>query len=291
MSILIDEKSRVVVQGITGGAGVFHTKKMLEYGTKVVAGTSPGKGGHEIEGVSVYDTIEECVKEQGADVSVMFIPPRFVLDGAIEAIEAGIRLLVVIPEMIPVHDMLKIRLAAVKKGCTVIGGNTAGLISPGKCNVGIMPEITFKQGRIGIVSRSGSLNYYVADTLTKSGLGETTCVGLGGDPILGSTFSDILPMFENDPQTEGVVIVGEIGGVYEEEAAGAIKKMKKPVVFFVAGRNAPKGKRMGHAGAIVEGDMGTADSKIRAMKEAGAGIAYKFSEIPGLFGSKVGTGR
>jgi len=290
MSILINEKSRVMVQGITGGAGVFHTKKMLEYGTGIVAGTSPGKGGQVVEGVPVFDTVEECVREHGADVSAMFIPPRFVLDGAIEAIEAGIKLLVVIPEMIPIHDMMKIRLAAVKGGCTVIGGNTAGLISPGKCNVGIMPEITFKQGRIGIVSRSGSLNYYVADTLTRSGLGETSCVGIGGDPILGSTFSDILPLFDEDPETEGVVMVGEIGGVYEEASAETIKAMKKPVVFFVAGRNAPKGKRMGHAGAIVEGDMGTADGKIRILEEAGARIAYKFSEIPTLFES-VKAGR
>ena len=287
MSILINEKSRVMVQGITGTAGTFHTKKMIEYGTDVVAGTSPGKGGQVVEGVPVYDTVEECVREQGADVSVMFIPPRFVLDGAIEAIEAGIKLLVIVPERIPVHDMLKIRQASVKYGCIVIGGNTAGVISPGKCNVGIMPEITFKQGKIGIVSRSGSLNYYVADTLTRSDLGESTCVGIGGDPILGSTFSDILPLFEDDPETEGVVIVGEIGGVYEEASTDIVKKMKKPVVFFVAGRYAPRGKRMGHAGAIIMGKAGTAQSKIEAFRKAGVAVAEKPGEVAKLVMEKL----
>jgi len=283
MAILIDKNSRVVVQGITGKAGRFHTKMMLECGTKVVAGVSPGKGGEVVGLVPVYDTVEEAVKEQGANVSVLFLPAAAVLEATIEAITAGVKLVVVVPEHIPLHDMLRIRKFAHQYGARVIGGNTAGVISPGEANVGIMPEMAFKKGIIGTVSRSGSMTYYVADTLTRSGLGESTCVGLGGDPVLGSTFAEILPLFEKDPETKGIVLVGEIGGIYEEQAASVIKQMTKPVVALIGGKYAPSGKRMGHAGAIIEGDMGTAESKIKALKSAGAYVVEKFSQIPEVF--------
>jgi len=288
MAILVDENARLIVQGITGTAGSFHAKRMLAYGTNIVAGTSPGKGGQNVDGIPVYDTVQECVDEQGAGASVLFVPARFVLDSTLEALSAGIKLVVVVPEHIPIHDMLRIRNTAKEHGAMVLGGNTAGIISPGKCNVGIIPELAFAPGRIGTVSRSGSITYYVADTLTSCGLGETTCVGLGGDPILGSTFGEVLELFEKDPQTEGVVLVGEIGGVYEEMSAETVKKMSKPVVFIIGGVNAPPGKRMGHAGAIIEGDMGTAQSKIKALEEAGAIRAKTFLDIPKIFEEVLG---
>lgn len=279
MSILVDKNSKITVQGITGGAGSFHTKRMLEYGTNIVAGTSPGKGGQKVLNLPVYDTVGECVKNHEADTSVIFLPAKFVLDAAIEAIYAGIKFIVVIPEHIPIHDMLLIRKEAVEHGARVLGGNTAGIITPGEANLGIMPDIAFKKGRVGTVSRSGSLTYYVADTLSRSGYGETTCVGLGGDPILGSTFDEILWLFEEDEKTKAIVMVGEIGGVYEERARDTIAKMKKPVIAMIAGLYAPQGKRMGHAGAIVEGEMGTAQSKLKVLEEAGAYRANTFLEI------------
>lgn len=280
MAILVDKNSRVLVQGITGGAGTFHTKRMLDYGTNIVCGTSPGKGGQSVEGKPVYDSVEECVREQGADTSVIFLPARFVKEAAIEAIRAGIKTIVVVPEHIPIHDMLVVRKEATKHGATVIGGNTAGVITPGEANIGIMPDIAFKPGRVGTVSRSGSLTYYVADTLTSFGYGETTCVGLGGDPVLGSTFDEILWKFEEDEKTRAVVMVGEIGGVYEERAKEKISKMSKPVIVMIGGVYAPPGKRMGHAGAIVEGNMGTAESKLKVLEEAGAHRARTFLDIP-----------
>lgn len=282
MAILVGKKSKVVVQGITGTSGRFHTERMLKYGTKIVAGTSPGKGGQKVFDLPVYDTVEECAKYQNADTSVIFLPARFVLEAAIEAIYAGIKLVVVVPEHIPIFDMLLIRKEAKKHGSTVIGGNTAGIITPGEANIGIMPDIAFSPGRVGTVSRSGSLTYYVADTLTRTGYGETTCVGLGGDPVLGSTFNEILALFEKDEKTKAIVLVGEIGGVYEEKAKETIKKMKKPVIAMVGGIFAPQGKRMGHAGAIVEGEMGTAQSKLKALEEGGAHIAKTFLDIPGI---------
>jgi len=288
MTILVDENTRLIVQGITGTAGSFHAKRMLAYGTNIVAGTSPGKGGQNVDGIPVYDTVQECVDKQDADASVLFVPARFVLDSTLEALSAGIKLVVVVPEHIPIHDMLRIRNTAKEHGAMVLGGNTAGIISPGKCNVGIIPELAFAAGRIGTVSRSGSITYYVADTLTSCGLGETTCVGLGGDPILGSIFGEVLELFEEDPQTEGVVLVGEIGGVYEEMSAETVRKMSKPVVFIIGGVNAPPGKRMGHAGAIIEGDMGTAQSKIKALEEAGAIRAKTFLDIPKIFEEVLG---
>lgn len=279
MAILVDRNSRVIVQGITGGAGSSHTQRMLNYGTKIVAGTSPGKGGEQVHGVPVCDSVWECVEKHGADTSVIFLPARFVLEAGIEAVRAGIKLVVVVPEHIPIADMLKLRQETEKCKSRILGGNTAGIISPGQANVGIIPDVAFKPGRVGTVSRSGSLTYYIADTLTREGFGETTCVGLGGDPVLGSTFSEILELFEADPETKAVVLAGEIGGVYEEMATDTIRAMKKPVVAMIGGLNAPPGKRMGHAGAIVEGQMGTARSKLDALTAAGAHPAMTFQDI------------
>jgi len=280
MAILVTKKSKIMVQGITGGAGKFHTERMLDYGTNIIGGVTPGKGGQEIYGRPVFDTVEECVQSTGADVSVIFLPARFVKEAAIEAIRAGIKFLVVIPEHIPIHDMLHVRKEAVENGTTVIGGNTAGVITPGQANLGIMPDIAFTPGRVGTVSRSGSITYYVADTLTRTGYGETTCVGLGGDPVLGSTFDEILLKFEDDPDTKAVVMCGEIGGVYEEKACSAIKTMKTPVLVMIGGIYAPPGKRMGHAGAIVEGKMGTAKEKLEMLADHGAHACKTFNDIP-----------
>jgi succinyl-CoA synthetase alpha subunit len=280
MSILLSKKSRVIVQGITGGGGSFHAKRMLDYGTMIVAGTSPGKGGQFVETIPVRDTVAECVKEFDADFSVIFLPAKYAAEAALEAIYTGIKTIVIVPEHIPIFDMMHVRKAAQAHGVTVIGGNTAGIITPGEANVGIIPDVAFTPGRIGTVSRSGSLTYYVADTLTRTGYGETTCVGLGGDPVLGSTFDEILLLFEADPATKAVVMVGEIGGVYEERAASTIAGMSKPVICMIGGVFAPPGKRMGHAGAIVEGNMGTAQSKLKVLTDAGAHQAKTFMEIP-----------
>ncbi len=280
MAILVDKNSKVMVQGITGGAGKFHTERMLAYGTNIVGGTSPGKGGQSIHERPVFDTVEECVTETGADVSVIFLPAQFVKEAAIEAIRAGIKFLVVIPEHIPIHDMLYVREEAVAHEAVVIGGNTAGVISPGQANLGIMPDIAFSPGRVGTVSRSGSITYYVADTLSRTNYGQTTCVGLGGDPVLGSTFAEILWKFEQDDKTRAVVMCGEIGGVYEEHACETISKMKTPVLAMIGGIYAPPGKRMGHAGAIVEGKMGTAREKLDRLAAAGAHPCRTFTDIP-----------
>lgn len=280
MAILLTKDSRVIVQGITGAGGSFHTKRMLEYGTNIVAGTSPGKGGQFVEGVPVRNTVAECVSEFNADFSVIFLPARFAGEAAIEAIYAGVKTIVVVPEHIPIADMMRVRKVAGEYGAVVIGGNTAGIITPGQANVGIIPDIAFKPGRIGTVSRSGSLTYYVADTLTRTGYGETTCVGLGGDPVLGATFDEILLLFNKDNKTKAIVMVGEIGGVYEERAAETIKMLSKPVICMIGGVFAPPGKRMGHAGAIVEGNMGTAESKLDALIKAGAHHAKTFMDVP-----------
>ena len=280
MAILVDKKSKVIVQGITGGAGKFHCERMIAYGTNIVGGTSPGKGGQQVFGKPVFDSVEECVEQLGADTSVIFLPAQFVKEATIEAIRAGIKFLVVVPEHIPIQDMLVVREEAVKHGATVIGGNTAGIITPGEANLGIMPDIAFKAGRVGTVSRSGSITYYVADTLTRTGYGETTCVGLGGDPVLGSTFAEILWKFEQDDKTKAIVMTGEIGGVYEEQACETITKMKTPVLAMIGGIYAPPGKRMGHAGAIVEGKMGTAQEKLDALAAAGAHACKTFEDIP-----------
>ena len=280
MAILIDKKSKVLVQGITGAGGSFHAKRMKAYGTNIVGGTSPGKGGQSVDSIPVFDTVEECAAETGANASVIFLPAKFAKGAALESIYAGIPFVVVVPEHIPIADMMYVRKAALEHGTTVIGGNTAGIITPGQANVGIIPDIAFAAGKIGTVSRSGSLTYYVADTLTRTGYGETTCVGLGGDPVLGSTFDEILKIFDDDDDTKAVVMVGEIGGVYEEKAVKQVAAMTKPVLFMIGGLSAPPGKQMGHAGAIVEGNVGTAQSKVDALKEAGAHHAKTFMDIP-----------
>lgn len=283
MSIIIDENTKTIVQGITGRNASLHTQFMLAYGTKIVGGVTPGKGGQQVHGVPVYDTVAECLREHpDATVSSIWVPARFAKDAILEAIDAGIKVVVVITERIPIHDMLVVRKRAKEKGVLVIGGNTPGLISPGKALVGMLPKIAFSPGRIGTVARSGAITYYVANSLNLAGLGESTSVGLGGDPILGSNFEDILKKFEEDDETDAVVMAGEIGGVYEEVAAPFIRTMKKPVIAFIAGVAAPQGKRLGHAGAIIEGEVGTAESKIKALKESGALIAETLSEIPEL---------
>lgn len=283
MAIIIGENTSTIVQGITGKNASLHTKFMLEYGTKIVGGVTPGKGGQEVEGVRVYDTLHECMSEHpDATVSSVWVPPRFAKDAILEAIDSGIKIVVVITERIPIHDMLCVRQVAQEKNVLVIGGNTPGLISPEKSLVGMLPKITFQPGRIGTVARSGAVTYYLANSLNLAGFGESTSVGLGGDPILGANFEDILQLFEADEETDAVVMAGEIGGVYEEIAAPYIREMSIPVIAYIAGKAAPAGKRLGHAGAIIEGSMGTAQSKIDALRSNGAIIAETLSEIPEL---------
>jgi succinyl-CoA synthetase alpha subunit len=283
MAILINRNTKTIVQGITGKNASLHTRFMREYGTVIVGGVTPGKGGQELEGIKVYDTVHSCMKEHpDATVSSVWVPPRFAKDAILEAIDAGIKTVVVITERIPVHDMLYVRSVAGQSGVVVIGGNTPGIISPGKSLVGMLPTMTFQPGRIGTVARSGAITYYLANSLNLAGLGESTSVGLGGDPILGANFEDILHMFEEDDETDAVVMAGEIGGVYEELAAPYIRTMKKPVIAYITGKAAPSGKRLGHAGAIIEGSMGTAQSKLDALAANGAHIAETLSEIPTL---------
>lgn len=283
MAIIIDRHTETIVQGITGSNAAVHTKFMLEYGTKVVGGVTPGKGGQNVEGVKVYDTVSDCVADHpNATVASIWVPPRFARDAILESIEAGMKRVIVITERIPVHDMLYARHVAREKKVMIIGGNTPGLISPGRSLVGMLPKIAFGAGRIGTVARSGAVTYYIANSLNLAGFGQSTSVGLGGDPILGTNFEDVLRLFEEDPETDAVVMAGEIGGVYEELAAPFIKTMKKPVIAYITGKAAPQGKRLGHAGAIVEGNMGTAASKIAALEENGAVVAETLSEIPRL---------
>jgi len=257
MAILIDENTRVVVQGITGGAGQFHAGEMKSYGTNVVAGTSPGKGGQEVHDIPVYDTVAECVRYHAADTSVIFLPAAAVKDAAIEAIHAGIKLVVVVPEHIPILDMMLVRREAQRHGAIILGGNTAGVISPGRANIGIIPPLAFRRGRVGTVSRSGSITYYLADTLSRTGYGETTCVGIGGDPVLGCPFAEVLMLFDKDPETKAVVMAGEIGGVYEEAAAPTIRKLSKPVIAIIGGVHgscrSDCRRRDGHGAVEVEG--------------------------------------
>lgn len=287
MSILIDEHSRVVVQGITGGEGTFHTQQMLEYGTKVVAGVTPGKGGMVHCGVPVFNRMEEAVRETGADVSVIFVPAAFAADAIMEAGDAGIRLIVCITEGIPTRDMVEVYYYLKNRPARLIGPNCPGVISPGKSKVGIMPGYIHTPGNIGVISRSGTLTYEVVRQLTQQGLGQSTCIGIGGDPVVGSSFTDLLALFNDDPDTEGVVIIGEIGGEAEERAAEFIThQFSKPVVAFIAGQTAPPGRRMGHAGAIIAGGKGTARSKIEALKKAGVEVALNPAEI-GLTMKKV----
>lgn len=285
MSILIDENTRVLVQGITGRDGAFHTEQMMAYGTKVVGGVTPGKGGQTFLGVPVFNTMQEAVHATGANTSVIFVPARLnAADAIIEAAKAGIKLIVCISENIPTQDMIRVHAILRRiEGVRLIGPNCPGLITPGKCKVGIIPPTSFMPGLVGLVSRSGTLTYEIADGLTRAGLGQSTGVGIGGDAMIGSTFVDILPLFEADPQTEAVVLVGEIGGSDEENAAEYIKQhMKKPVVAFIGGRTAPPGKRMGHAGAIISGTTGTPQAKVEALLSAGVPVAETMQEIPEL---------
>ncbi len=288
MSVFIDEKTRLVVQGITGRDGSFHTRQMVDYGTQVVAGVTPGKGGQKLDEIPIFDTVADAVEKTGANASVIYVPARFASDAMLEAADAGVELVVCITEGLPTLDVMKVYHYFKGKGIRFIGPNCPGLISPGKCKVGILPGRIVKPGRIGLVSRSGTLTYEVVWALTEAGMGQSTCIGIGGDPIIGTNFIDALAAFEADPETDGVVIMGEIGGTDEEEAAEFIKaNMSKPVVSFIAGRTAPKGKRMGHAGAIIAGGKGTAESKIEALTAAGVPVADLPSQLPGLLAKKL----
>jgi succinyl-CoA synthetase alpha subunit len=287
MSILVDESTRLLVQGITGSEGGFHTQRCIEYGTKVVAGVTPGKGGSQHLSVPVFNTVEKAMAETGANASLMFVPPAFAADGILEAIDAGMSLVVCITEGIPVLDMMKVHRYLKGKSTRLIGPNCPGVISPGKCKAGIMVGEIHLSGNVGVVSRSGTLTYEVVSQLTSLGIGQSTCVGIGGDALPGSTFVDILKLFQADQDTKAVVLIGEIGGTMEQEAAEFIShKMTKPVVAFVAGSTAPPGKRMGHAGAIITGSAGKASEKIKALSQAGAIIAPTPAKV-GLTTKKV----
>lgn len=289
MPIIVNKNIKAIVQGVTGKQGNFHTKLMLEYGTKIVAGVTPGKGRTKIHNVPVYDTVEEALEKHEANASIIFVPAPFAADAILEALENGIKTIVTITEYIPIKDAISVMSYAKQQGATIIGPNTPGIISPEECKLGIMPAHIFRKGNVGIISRSGTLTYEIAASLTRNGLGQSTCLGLGGDPITGLNFVDVLKMFREDPQTEAVVLIGEIGGNLEELAAEYITKENypKPVAAFIAGRTAPPGKRMGHAGAIIMGKAGTAESKIEALKNAGVDMAEKPSDIAGLLLRKL----
>ncbi len=285
MSILVDEKTKVLVQGITGSAGKFHAEQMIAYGTKIVGGVTPGKGGQTVLDVPVFDTVSAGVAETGANATVVYVPPAFAADAISEAIDAGVELVITITEGIPVQDMIRVREVLNKtSGTRLVGPNCPGVISPGKCKIGIMPGHIHKEGAVGVVSKSGTLTYEAVGQLSAVGLGQSTCVGIGGDPINGTGFIDVLELFEQDDQTEAVIMIGEIGGTAEQEAAAWIKEnFSKPIIGFIAGRTAPPGKRMGHAGAIISGGEGTAEEKIAAMRDAGMMVA----ETPAEMGSTL----
>lgn len=284
MSVFINENTKVVVQGITGSAAKFHTKQMLEYGTKIVAGVTPGKGGSEVEGVPVFNTLKEAVLATGANASVIYVPAPFAADAIMEAVDAELDLVICITENIPVLDMIKVKRYMDGKKTRLIGPNCPGVISPGESKIGIMPGYIHKKGHIGVVSRSGTLTYEVVHQLTTAGLGQTSAVGIGGDPVNGTNFIDVLDAFNKDPETYAVIMIGEIGGTAEEEAAEWVKEnMTKPVVGFISGRMAPPGKRMGHAGAIISGGKGTADEKIRVMNACGIEVA----QTPAVMGETL----
>lgn len=283
MSILIDKSTRLIVQGITGRDGLFHAKMMKEYGTNVVGGTSPGKGGTSIDGIPVFNTMYEAVEQTEANTSIIFVPARFAADAIMESAAAGIRLIVCITEGIPTLDVIKAYKFVEEKGTLLIGPNCPGLISPGKSMVGILPGQVFQKGNVGIISRSGTLTYEIVYHLTVNGMGQSTAIGIGGDPVVGIHFCKLLEMFENDPETEAIVLIGEIGGNAEEQAAEYIRNhINKPVVAFIAGQSAPPGKQMGHAGAIISGGSGSAKGKMEALEAAGIRVAQEPSDIPKL---------
>jgi succinyl-CoA synthetase alpha subunit len=280
MAILVDENSRVLVQGMTGREGAFHTSQMKAFGSRVVAGVTPGKGGTELDGTPVFTTVREAVEKTGANVSVIFVPAPGGADAVMEAADARVPLVVAITEHIPVHDTARAYRYAQERGTRIIGPNCPGLVSSGKCKVGIMPNQLFKEGHVGIISRSGTLTYEMVDTLTRRGIGQSTTVGIGGDPVIGTSFTDTLRLFDQDPETRAVVLIGEIGGTDEEEAAAYIgSRQGKPVVAFISGRTAPPGKRMGHAGAIITGGEGGPEQKVRAFESVGVPVANTIGEI------------
>ncbi len=293
MSILVNKKSRVVVQGITGGEGTFHTQQMIAYGTKIVAGVTPGKGGIQYNGndeypfkrpVPVFNTVADAVREEGADVSIIFVPAAFAAEAVMEAAEAGVQLIVTITEGIPIRDMVKVKEYLLRTGTRMIGPNCPGIITPGECKLGIMPGFIHRPGKVGIISRSGTLTYEAVWQVSELGMGQSTCIGIGGDPIIGTQFIDALKLFREDDATDAVIMIGEIGGSAEEEAADYVRKhFNKPVVGFIAGRTAPPGRRMGHAGAIISGGKGTAVEKMKAMKKAGIHVV----ESPAMIGRMV----
>jgi len=289
MSILVDRNTRVIVQGITGATGQFHARMCREYGTQIVGGVTPGKGGTDFEGVPVFDTVEQAVKATGADTTLIFVPPPFAADAVMEAADAGMPLAICITEGVPTLDMVRCMQFLRGKKTRLVGPNCPGVITPGQAKLGIMPGYIHKPGTIGVVSRSGTLTYEAVHQLTQMGIGQSTCVGIGGDPIIGTGFIDVLRLFQDDPGTEGVILIGEIGGTAEEEAAAFVKAhMTKPVAVFIAGQTAPKGKRMGHAGAIIAGGAGTAADKMRAFEAAGVRVAKSPADLGKTMAAALG---
>lgn len=289
MSVLLDEDSKVIVQGITGREGVFHSERMLEYGTNIVGGVTPGKSGETVNGKPVFDSVRAAVDETGADTSIVYVPPPFAADAVEEAVDAGLELIACITEGIPIRDMITINgILNDNPDVHLIGPNCPGVISPGKAKLGIMPAKIHEEGSVGVMSRSGTLTYEIVNELTQAGLGQSTCVGVGGDPIIGSPFPELLPLYEEDPETEAVVVIGEIGGDAEQQAAEYYRsKMDTPVVSFIAGKSAPEGKRMGHAGAIISDEAGTTEAKIEAFESAGVPVANYPSQVPDLIKDRL----
>jgi succinyl-CoA synthetase alpha subunit len=291
LSVLVDKNTRLVVQGITGKEGTFHTKQMIEYGTNVVGGVTPGKGGTTHEGVAVFNTVADSVREAGANASVIYVPPAFAADAIMEAADAGLPLVVCITEGIPALDMVKVKEYLADKPSRLVGPNCPGVISPGKCKIGIMPGHIHREGNIGVVSRSGTLTYEAVGQLTALGLGQSTAIGIGGDPIIGTTHLQALALFQDDPETEGIIMIGEIGGTAEEEAAAFAKdNVTKPIVAFIAGQTAPPGRRMGHAGAIIAGGKGTAAEKMAALEAAGIHVVRSPADIGQAMKDALGAG-